>query len=69
MSEGGRFAATVYAGSRRRARADHVALAAGGRVEGVILDSFSRVAHQTGAGLLAAIEAAADETPLPVAEK
>lgn len=74
-----RFAVTVYAGSRRSARADHLALAAalgeaiahrgwvlvyggsniglmgacadaalaaGGRVEGVILDSFSRVAHQ-----------------------
>jgi uncharacterized protein (TIGR00730 family) len=74
-----RFAVTVYAGSRRRAHADHLALAAelggeiaqrgwvlvyggsniglmgacadaalaaGGRVEGVILDSFSRVAHQ-----------------------
>lgn len=79
MSEDGRFAVTVYAGSRRRARAEHLslatdlgravavrgwvlvyggsnvglmgacadaALAAGGRVEGVILDSFSRVAHQ-----------------------
>jgi len=79
VSENGRFAVTVYAGSRRRARADHIALAeelgnaiarrgwvlvygganiglmgacadaalaAGGRVEGVILDSFSRVAHQ-----------------------
>ncbi len=78
MSENGRFAVTVYAGSRRRARAEHIALAAelgralaargwvlvyggsniglmgacadaalarGGRVEGVILDSFSRVAH------------------------
>ena len=78
MSENGRFAVTVYAGSRRRARSDHIALAAalgdgiakrgwvlvyggsniglmgacadaalaaGGRVEGVILDSFSRVAH------------------------
>jgi uncharacterized protein (TIGR00730 family) len=75
----GRFAVTVYAGSRRRARAEHLALAAelgraiagrgwvlvygganvglmgacadaaleaGGRVEGVILDSFARVAHQ-----------------------
>lgn len=74
-----RFAVTVYAGSRRRARAElltlaaelgrevagrgwvlvyggsnvglmgacaDAALAAGGRVEGVILDSFSRVAHQ-----------------------
>ncbi|MEX2206518.1 MAG: TIGR00730 family Rossman fold protein [Myxococcota bacterium] len=74
-----RFAVTVYAGSRRRARAEHLALAAelgravaargwllvyggsnvglmgacadaalaaGGRVEGVILDSFSRVAHR-----------------------
>jgi len=79
MSENGRFAVTVYAGSRRLAQADHVALAAelgasiaargwvlvyggsnvglmgacadaaleaGGRVEGVILDSFSRVAHR-----------------------
>ena len=79
MSANARFAITVYAGSRRSARADHLALAAelgtavarrgwvlvyggsniglmgacadaaleaGGRVEGVILDSFSRVAHQ-----------------------
>jgi uncharacterized protein (TIGR00730 family) len=79
VSEDGRFAVTVYAGSRRRARPEHLALAAelgsalaalgwvlvyggsnvglmgacadaalsaGGRVEGVILDSFSRVAHQ-----------------------
>ena len=77
--EKGRFAVTVYAGSRRRAlpalkslAADlgravagrgwvlvyggsniglmgacaDAALAAGGRVEGVILDSFSRVAHR-----------------------
>ena len=79
MSGNGRFAVTVYAGSRTRARAEHLSLAAelgsaiakrgwvlvyggsnvglmgacadaalraGGRVEGVILDSFSRVAHQ-----------------------
>ncbi len=79
LSADSRFAVTVYAGSRRSARADHLALAAGlgsaiarrgwvlvygganvglmgacadaalaagGRVEGVILDSFSRVAHQ-----------------------
>ncbi len=79
MSGDGRFAVTVYAGSRTRARAEHLSLAAelgtaiakrgwvlvyggsnvglmgacadaalgaGGRVEGVILDSFSRVAHQ-----------------------
>lgn len=79
MTGDGRFAVTVYAGSRRLARAEHVVLAAelgtaiakrgwvlvygganiglmgacadaalfaGGRVEGVILDSFSRVAHQ-----------------------
>ena len=79
MSEPARFAVTVYAGSRRKARAEHLALAAelgrelarrgfvlvygganvglmgacadaalaaGGRVEGVILDSFSRVAHR-----------------------
>jgi uncharacterized protein (TIGR00730 family) len=77
--ERARFAVTVYAGSRRLARAEHLslaaelgravaargwvvvygganiglmgacadaALAAGGRVEGVILDSFSRVAHR-----------------------
>ncbi len=74
-----RFAVTVYAGSRRRARTEHLSLAAelgravasrgwvlvygganvglmgacadaaleaGGRVEGVILDTFARVAHQ-----------------------
>jgi len=79
LSGDARFAVTVYAGSRKRAHADHLALAAelggaiakrgwvlvyggsnvglmgacadaalaaGGRVEGVILDSFSRVAHQ-----------------------
>jgi uncharacterized protein (TIGR00730 family) len=79
LSGNGRFAVTVYAGSRTRARAEHLSLAAelgsaiakrgwvlvyggsnvglmgacadaalraGGRVEGVILDSFSRVAHQ-----------------------
>ena len=79
MSAKQRFAVTVYAGSRRRARARlltlaaelgravagrgwvlvygganiglmgacaDAALAAGGRVEGVILDSFSRIAHQ-----------------------
>ena len=73
-----RFAVTVYAGSRRKARPEHLRLAAelgrgiaergwvlvygganvglmgacadaaldaGGRVEGVILDTFSRVAH------------------------
>jgi len=75
----GRFAVTVYAGSRRRAAERYLALAAelgravagrgwvlvygganvglmgacadaalaaGGRVEGVILDSFSRIAHR-----------------------
>jgi hypothetical protein len=79
LSGNERFAVTVYAGSRRSARAEHLALAAelgraiasrgwvlvygganiglmgacadgalgaGGRVEGVILDSFSRVAHR-----------------------
>jgi hypothetical protein len=79
LSGDARFAVTVYAGSRTRAHADHLALAAelgraiakrgwvlvyggsnvglmgacadaalaaGGRVEGVILDSFSRVAHR-----------------------
>jgi hypothetical protein len=89
VSEAPRFAVTVYAGSRRRARAEHLelaaelgreiaragfvlvygganvglmgacadaALAAGGRVEGVILDSFSRVAHQG----LHALEVVAD---------
>jgi uncharacterized protein (TIGR00730 family) len=84
-----RFAVTVYAGSRRRARPEHLALAAelgreiaragwvlvygganvglmgacadaalaaGGRVEGVILDSFSRIAHRG----LHALEVVAD---------
>jgi uncharacterized protein (TIGR00730 family) len=89
LSAAPRFAVTVYAGSRRRARPEHLelaaelgreianagfvlvygganvglmgacadaALAAGGRVEGVILDSFSRVAHRG----LHALEVVAD---------